>query len=63
MIQDRPPFRHAQLFELLRQENLSDLTAERQRNRYNARMDPEEAATLQAIAARSWARDTVRIRL
>lgn len=63
MFQNHPPIRHAQLFELLRQENLSEQTVERQRSRGRSRIDPDEAAALQAIAVRSWARDTVRIRL
>lgn len=56
MTTDRPMIRHAQLFELLRQENLSEHTSARLRSRRFARaqLDQEEAAMLQSLAVRSW---------
>lgn len=47
------PFRHAQLFELLRQQNVSDLA--RARSRAPVDLSRSELAGLQDIAAKSWA--------
>lgn len=51
-----PDGRHTRLFELIRQQNLSEVTAARLRARRFARdrLDREEAATLQALAVQSW---------
>jgi len=48
--------RHAQLFELLRQQNLSDHTSARLRSHRFARaqLDQEDAAMLQSLAVSSW---------
>ena len=53
---DLTALRHAQLFELLRQENLSEHTSARLRARGFGRapMDQEDAASLCALAVNSW---------
>ena len=48
--------RHAQLFELLRQQNMSEKTTARLRVRAFAReqIDQDEAAVVRALAVNSW---------
>ena len=54
---DLTALRHAQLFELLRQQNLSEHTTARLRARRFARssIDNEEAVSVQSLAVNSWA--------
>ena len=56
MFTDPSIMRHAQLFELLRQQNLSEHTSARLRARSFARaqLDQEDAAMLQSLAVSSW---------
>lgn len=51
-----PNSRHMRLFELIRQQNLSEVTAARLRARGFARdrLDRDEAAALQLLAVQSW---------
>ena len=53
---DTTAARHAQLFELLRHENLSERTSARLRAREFARtyLDSEEASELRLLAVSSW---------
>ncbi len=53
---DLTALRHAQLFELLRQENLSENTSSRLRARSFARaeIDRDDAAILRSMATDSW---------
>ncbi|MFT7594775.1 MAG: hypothetical protein ACI8R4_002099 [Paracoccaceae bacterium] len=53
---NQPRLRHAQLFELLRQQNMSEKTTTRLRVREFARtqIDQDEAAMLRALAVNSW---------
>ena len=53
---DQSRLRHAQLFELLRQQNMSEKTTARLRARGFARaqIDQDEAAMVRALAVRSW---------
>lgn len=53
---DETPIRHAQLFELLRQKNLSDVTAERLQRLSKPQPDASEMLLLQSLAAQSWSR-------
>jgi len=57
MPQDLTTLRHAQLFELLRQQNLSEQTSARLRVRNFARadLDLEDAAMIRVMAVGSWA--------
>jgi len=53
---DLTALRHAQLFELLRQQNLSENTSARLRARSFARaeMDSDDATMLRSLAVQSW---------
>jgi len=57
MPKDLPPLRHAQLFELLRQQNLSEQTSARLHARRFARadLDGDDAAMIRLMAVGSWA--------
>jgi len=57
MPQDLTALRHAQLFELLRQQNLSEQTSARLRVRSFTRadLDHEDAAMIRVMAVGSWA--------
>lgn len=52
---DLIPVRHAVLFELLRQQNLSETTSERLRLNARPSLGRGEAMLLQMLAAKSWA--------
>lgn len=56
MLPDLTAIRHAQLFELLRQQNLSDHISARLRARSFARnqLDQDEAAMIRSVAMNSW---------
>jgi len=56
MYYDPTRLRHARLFELLRQQNLSEKTSARLRAREFARakIDQDEAAMICALAVNSW---------
>jgi len=56
MPHDLTPLRLAQLFELLRQQNLSQHTSDRLRARGYARalLDNQEASEVRILAANSW---------
>ena len=56
MHSDQIRLRHAQLFELLRQQNMSEKTSARLRGRGFARaqIDQDEAAMVRAMAVKSW---------
>lgn len=53
---DLTALRHAQLFELLRQQNLSEHTSARLRaHRFaRAQMDQDDAAAIRSLAVNSW---------
>lgn len=56
MSPDLTRLRHAQLFELLRQQNISESTSARLRARKFARaqIDHDDAAMIRAMAVNSW---------
>jgi hypothetical protein len=48
------PVRHARLFELLRQQNMSEMTAMRLRARVRPRIGQNETRRLLGLAEKSW---------
>jgi len=56
MHSDQSRLRHAQLFELLRQQNMSEKTSARLRARgfARAKIDQDEAAMVRTLAVKSW---------
>jgi hypothetical protein len=49
-----PRLRHAPLFELLRQKSMAEMTAHRLAALSAPQIDPDDAAMIKALAARSW---------
>lgn len=52
---DHPsPVRHARLFELLRQQNMSNMTVKKLQRKSKPQVEPQDARLLKALAAQSF---------